>query len=559
MMTQPDTDSAYRRAVTRRSRRISIIWLVPVVALLIGAWLAWDTLSKQGPTITVQFDSAEGLQAGQSQLKYKDIVFGTVKKLELTPDKWHVVVTIETTREAEPLLTDKTVFWVVKPRLFAGSISGLSTVLSGSYVGLVPGQGGAKKHDFVGQEDPPVLEEHTPGRVFELKSPRIGSISTGSTIFYRGIEVGEVLGWDVSHMAESVTIRAFVRAPYDAYVRDETRFWNDSGLSINLGAHGVQVEVQSLKALLFGGIEFDTAPNDSASPQAAENHAFPLFADQDDAKSASYTRAVDGVSYFSGSVSGLAAGSEVTMHGMKIGEVTDVRLAPVPAKGIVAVVRYQVQPERVVGVGKRTYKTDEEAVAAMLDLGLRASVESANLLTGQQVVALEFVADAPHADIVMDGKDFVVPTTEGGGFAGLAASASAVLSKVNTIPFAQIGANLNGVLGSVNQAVEGPELKAAVADLAATLAAAHDLVQKVSVGASPAAKQLPEIAATLQKALTNANKLAVSVDDGYGNDTKFHRDLDRLLVQTDEAVRGIRSLADLLSRQPEALIKGRHE
>jgi len=120
------------RAVTRRSRRVSVIWVIPIVALAIGAWLAWDTLSKEGPTITVTFDGAEGLQPGQSQLKFKDIVFGTVKSLELAPDHTHVVVTIATTRQAEPLLTDKTVFWVVKPRLFAGSISGLETLLSGS-------------------------------------------------------------------------------------------------------------------------------------------------------------------------------------------------------------------------------------------------------------------------------------------------------------------------------------------------------------------------------------------------------------------------------------------
>jgi paraquat-inducible protein B len=319
------------------------------------------------------------------------------------------------------------------------------------------------------------------------------------------------------------------------------------------------LQVESLRALLFGGIEFDTAEADIASPQAAENHEFPLFDDPDAAKSASYTRTIAGVSFFSESVRGLAAGSEVTMHGMKIGEVTDVRLAPDPAKGIVAVVRYKVQPERIVGVGRRMYKDDPETMRAMFDKGLRASLESANLLTGQQTVALDFVPDAEHVDVAMDGKNFVIPTAEGGGFAGLAASATAVLGKVNAIPFAQIGSNLNGILGSVNKATEGPELKAAVENLAATLTAARDLVQKIDTGASPAAKQLPQIAASLQMALSNANKLLVSVGDGYGNDTKFHRNLDRLVVQTDEAVRAVRALGDLMSRHPEALIKGRSE
>ncbi len=138
-MTNLSEPPVLARAATRRTRRVSVIWLIPLVAVAIGAWLAWDTLSKEGPTITVTFNSGEGLQAGQSQLKYKDIVFGTVKSLELAPDHSHVIVTLATTHQAEPLLTDKTVFWVVKPRLFAGNISGLETLLSGSYVGMLPG------------------------------------------------------------------------------------------------------------------------------------------------------------------------------------------------------------------------------------------------------------------------------------------------------------------------------------------------------------------------------------------------------------------------------------
>jgi paraquat-inducible protein B len=553
--------STVPHATVRHSRRVSIIWLVPLVAVAIGAWLAWDTLSKEGPTITVTFDTAEGLQAGQSQLKYKEIVFGTVKSLALSEDRNHVIVTIETTHEAEPLLTEGTVFWVVKPRLFAGTVSGLETLVSGSYVGMLPPQkAGKEKRDFTGQEDPPVFTAHIPGHTFLLKSRRIGSISVGSPIFYRDLSVGEVLGWETGDMANSVVIHAFVRAPYDSYVHDETRFWNASGLSVALGAEGVHVQIESLRALLFGGVAFDTPKEDVHTAVAAEQHTFPLFSDREAANSASYTRVVSAVSYFTGSVRGLAPGSEVSMHGLKIGEVSEVRLVSDPQKGtILAQVRYEAQPERVVGVGKRDYATDEEAVTALLNRGMRASLATTSLLTGQQSVALEFVSDAPHAEILMEGDAFVVPTTESGGFAGLASSATEVLDKVNTIPFAQIGASLSGILGSVDKATEGPQLKEAITDLAATLASAQDLVHKIDAGASPAARQLPEIAASLQKALTSVNKLAVSVDAGYGNDTRFNRDLDRFLAQTDEAVRSLRSLSDLLAQHPEALIKGRSQ
>ncbi len=355
-------------AATRRSRRISMIWIIPLVALAIGAWLAWDTLSKEGPTIKIAFESGEGLQAGQSQLKYKEIVFGTVKSLELAPDQTHVVVTVATTRQAEPLLTEGTEFWVVKPRLFAGNLSGLETVLSGSYIGMLPAaKAGKSERDFVGREDPPVIGAHVPGRTFLLKSKRIGAVSVGSPIFFRDLGVGEVLGWDIADMAEYVTIHAFVRAPYDSYVHDQTRFWNASGVSIKLGGTGVEVQMESLKALLLGGVAFETPVTEIHSAETSENHVFPLFADRETANAASYTRKIPAIAYFPGSVSGLAPGSQVTMHGLKVGEVTDVRLSYDAAKdNVVAPVRFEVEPERVVGVGQRVFKTDADAVDALL-------------------------------------------------------------------------------------------------------------------------------------------------------------------------------------------------
>jgi len=543
------------QAVARRSRRFSIIWIVPLVAVAIGAWLAWDTLSKEGPTIEISFDSGEGLQAGQSQLKYKDIVLGTVKSLALAPDQTHVIVTVATTHEAKPLLTEGTLFWVVKPRFFAGNISGLETLLSGSYIGMQPAaKAGKSQRQFVGREDPPVLGANVPGRTFLLKSKRIGSVSIGSPIFFRDLAVGEVLGWDIADMAESVTIHAFVRAPYDSYVHDETRFWNASGVSIKLGGTGVEVQMESLKALLLGGVAFETPVADIHTAETPADHVFPLFADRDAANAASYTRKIPAISYFPGSVSGLAPGSAVTVHGLKVGEVTDVHLTYDAAKDEVsAPVRYEIEPERVVGVGKRVFNTDTESVQALLKQGLRASLQSANLITGQQNVALDFVADAPRVEVTMDGPDFVIPATEGGGFGGLTAAATDLLNKVNTMPFDQIGKSLEGILKSTNDMVAGPQMKKALTDLTAMIASAQGMIQRLDT------KQLPQLSADLEKTLTSANRLVLSLDSGYGDSTKFNRDLDRLMVQANDAVRSIRALSDLLARHPEALIKGRPE
>jgi paraquat-inducible protein B len=229
-------------------RRLPLIWAIPVVTVIIGAWLAWSTISQRGPLITITFETAEGLQANQSHVRHKDVDMGVVQKVSLTHDLKRVEVTVRMNREAEPLLTDKAEFWVVRPRFFAGAISGLQTLFSGSYIDLLPSaEGGEPKREFVGLENPPVLQSDVPGRTFLLQAKRIGSLNLGSPILFRDLEVGEVLGWDVGEMAREITIHAFVREPFDKYVRDNSRFWNASGAKVQLGANGIQLQVESLR------------------------------------------------------------------------------------------------------------------------------------------------------------------------------------------------------------------------------------------------------------------------------------------------------------------------
>ena len=559
MMSEAAGEQHLALASTRRSRRLSAIWLLPIVAVAIGAWLAWDTLSKEGPTITITFETAEGLQAGQSQLRFRDISLGTVKTLALSADHSHVLITVATTKQAEPLLTADAQFWVVKPRLFAGNVSGLSTLVSGSYIGMLPGDASAApKREFAGREDPPVLASNVPGRTFLLKATRLGSVTLGSPIFFRDLQVGEVLGWDIGDMAESATIHAFVRAPYDKYVTDQTRFWDASGLSVKLGGNGVEVQLESLRALLLGGVAFDTQLGAAQATESTEDHAFPLFANKEAAQSASYTRKVELIGYFPGSVRGLAPGADVTLHGLKVGEVTDVQLIYDRAKdAILAPVHFEVQPERFLGIGRTVFKNPEQGVNIMVDRGLRATLQSANLLTGQMLVALDFVPNAPPATVTEENGAFVVPTSESGGFSGLQAAATDLLNKVNTIPFDSLGRNLDKTAEGLNGLVNDPQAKQLLTSLNSTLAGVHDVVQNLDTNLGPAMKRLPDLSAGLQKTMSDANRLVLSLQAGYGDNTQFNRDLERLLLQLNDATRSIRSLADLLARHPEALIKGR--
>jgi paraquat-inducible protein B len=545
-------------AGVHRRRRIPLVWIVPLITALIAAWLAWDTFSKRGPTIEISFETAAGLTAGQSQLKYKNVVMGTVKSIGISPDFSHVVVTVETVREAEPFLNDKTIFWVVKPELFAGNVTGLETLLSGSYIGMRPSaEKGEPRHHFIGEQDPPVLQAWAKGTVFMLQSKRLGSISLGSPIFFRDLDVGTVLGWDLGDLASNVTIHAFVRAPYDRYVHNDTSFWNASGLSIKLAGSGISVEMESLRALLLGGIAFDT-PSDSTQPVAQANHNFPLYASLETAKSAGFGHQLQLLSYFPGSVAGLDVGADVTLNGLKIGEVTDVSLVYDPQKDrIVVPVHYRVEAGRIGNIAAAQGLDPGTLAAEMVKRGLRATLQSPSLITSGKIIALERITDAPAAQLERQGDVFVIPTSEVGGFDSIARSANELLSKINRIDFDRIGKSLVGAASGLDETINGPQLKKTLAALEKAMIDVQDIAKKLDTDASPALKRLPEIAAQLQSALTQANRLFGSINSGYGDDSRFRRDLDRLLPQITDAARSIRALTDLLSRHPEALIQGR--
>ena len=558
-MSESDGSPRPVQAHTRR-RRVPVIWIIPIVAIAIGGWLAWNTLSKEGPTITISFDTAEGLQAGQSQLKFKEITLGTVQSLDLTPDHSHVLVRIKTTRQAEPLLTDTTVFWVVKPRLFAGNVSGLDTLLSGSYVGMMPAEtAGKPQREFTGREDPPVLQANVPGHIFLLKAARLGSISLGSPVFFRDLSVGEVLGWDIADMATSVTIRAFVRAPYDTYVHDESRFWNASGVSLKIGGAGVELQMESLRALLLGGIAFDTPAEQYGrrdqrraarlSPVCQPRSSRRCFVQSQDSSDLSFFRF------------GARARARIRGYHAWTGGGPCNRRAPLVRRGTEQDRGARTVRGRTGTDSRRRSQVDLQDVSRSDGGGVETRNAS---VVGQResdhgaaVGGFGFRAECATG-AGDDGRyDFVLPTTSGGGFAGLQASATDLLNNVNAIPFKQIGDNLDGMLRSANGLVGDPQLHQALADLSGTLASAKTLIAHLDNGLGPAVRQLPEIATGLQKTLTSANKLVLSLDNGYGDNTQFNRDLSRLLAQLTDAVRSIRSLADLLARNPEALIKGR--
>src|SRR5512132_354498 len=333
-------------------RRFSLVWLIPIVAAIAGAWLVYTTFAERGPTITITFQFAAGLEPGKTPIKYRDVQLGLVKSVTLSDDLQHVVVTARMEKTAEKELREGTQFWVESARITAGGVSGLGTLLSGAYIGMRPGPGQPTRN-FVALETPPVYQVDVPGKRLNLHAERLGSVSPGSPIYFRGIEVGGVLGSQLDENGKDVSIFAFVRSPYDAFVRRDSRFWNASGIDVSLTGSGVNIRTESLQAILMGGIAFDAPVDASASQVAGDNAAFPLFASYDAIQQAQYTVKMPFVLYFDGSVSGLEAGAAVLSQGIKLGQVTDVHLEIDPAKLTARIpVTIVLEPQRWVSKGE---------------------------------------------------------------------------------------------------------------------------------------------------------------------------------------------------------------
>ena len=546
------------RAKVRRRRGFAAIWLLPIVAIAIGGYLAFNSLSRRGPTITISFRTADGLTAGQTKVKHKAVDLGTVESIRLAPDMSHVIVRVQMQAEAEPYLTDKARFWAVRPRLSGSSISGLETLISGGYIELDPGpKGDQSQREFTALEDPPGVRSDEPGQTFELHTARIGSLGSGSPVFYRDIVVGEVLGYSLPEGNGPITVNVFVRAPYDKWVRKGTHFWNASGLRVEIGAQGVHVQLESLQALLSGGVAFSTPDDARDTPSAPGGTNYQLYASQDDANTASYVQRLPFVLYFQSSAAGLAVGSPVQLYGIPIGNVTSVELQFDPAQATARVrVGIEVQPERLKAIGGGVHNTPEEVAEHLVARGMRAELSTTNYLTGSLAVSLEFPPNITAAQVSHEGDAIVLPT-EGGGLAGLTTSLSEILNKVNAIPFTQIGDNANGALAGLNGLLAGPQLKQAVGSLTSTLNDAQGLIKRADTGLAPLFKRLPDMSADLQQALNRASHLVGSADSSYGSNSQFQRDLERLMAQLNDTARSIRLLADFLDRHPEALIRGR--
>lgn len=537
--------------------RFSIIWVIPILSVLIAVFLLWRSLYDRGPEILITFDTADGLTSGQTQVKNKAVTLGTVDSITLSKDMHHVDVRVQMNASASGLLTDKSRFWVVRPRINGASVTGLETLLSGAYIAFDPGPpDGEKATQFRGLESPPGIQSDQPGRTYTLVAPAVGSVGPGAPVFFRDVDVGEVLGYTLPPGGVGpVLIQFFVREPYDHYLRTDTRFWNVSGVKVGFGAGGLKVQMQSIQALFSGGVAFSlnrSVPGQNVT-EAPANAIFQLYDDKESADNAGYNERLPVVTYLSSSVTGLAVGSSVTLFGIQVGSVTDVRLALDQKTGHARVrVAMDIQPERVLPADQIHHDEMVPTMQALTANGLRASTNSVSMLTGETNIALDFVKNAPPVETYMEGEALVIPG-QAGGMSGMMQSLSTVSDKLAAMPFEQIGKNANNLLAHADQRVDSPEVKEALVQLRDSLRSLHRLADNANEGMKPLMKRLPEMSRHLDQVLSNANKLLAS----YGGDTDFHRSLQSMVVQLGDTARSLRFLTEFLSNHPSALVTGR--
>lgn len=539
----------------------SLVWLIPILTALIGGWLIVHTLTDRGPLVTITFRTADGIEVQKTRIKYKSLDIGLVEGVRFSADFSRVEVRARLSKEAAHFLRRDTRFWVVRPTLSVRGISGLGTLLSGAYIEIGPGLG-APQFLFTGLESPPVVNADEAGKQITLMTRRLGSIDRGSLVHYQGIVAGEVLGYEMANDYRSVLIHAFVKAPFERLVRSNTRFWSASGLDLSVGPDGLRVKTESLQALLFGGIAFDTPDPQDAGVEDIAGLVFTLHEDLKSIQEQSYASKVRFVLFFEDSVRGLTIGAPVEFKGIKVGSVIDVRLEYDERNSAFRIpVVIEVEPERIVESGDRMKKAPREAFQLLVKRGLRARLQTGSLLTGQLYVDLDMhpktplrLADAARAGAVRAEPE--LPTIQG-NIEQMTVTARGILEKLDKIDFASIGAELQATLKGANALANAPQLQSSLADLSASLTSVRGIMRKVDSRVEPLTANLEQALLAAREALEKSKSTMALVEGILTPESPLHGHTVRLAQELAATARSIRSLVDMLERNPQSLLFGK--
>jgi len=531
-------------AVPARSAwgRLPLVWILPALVVLVGAFVVVRERILQGTSIEIRFENAEGLEVNKTKVRYKDVDIGEVRDIRVGDDRKEVIVTADIHRNARTYLVEDTRFWVVRPRVSGAGVSGLATLVSGAYISVDVGHSAAKRDHFVGLEIPPIVTADVPGREFILHADDLGSLDIGSSVFYRHITAGQVVGYNLDPGGGGVTIKVFINAPFDVYVTADTRFWQASGIDMSVNADGVKLRTESIASILEGGVAFGT-PAGAPTARVAADTAFTLFYDQDRAMRPSETEIRTFVMYFGGTLRGLSAGAPVDLQGITVGEVKSLDVEyDERSKQLAFPVVVELYPQRLRGRAQRAAAAapapapqtpgidSRTLIDSLVAHGLRAELKTGNLLTGQKFVSLEMHHDVSKEKVVWNERPAIFPTISG-SLDDIQDSVGVIAKKLSKVPFDQLSARLLAAMDSLDQ----------------TLKSADRLVHNVDSNLAP---QMQTTLAEAQAALKNAKDL-------LGQDAPLENDLGSTLLQVSRAAKSISALVDYLERHPESLLRGK--
>ena len=536
----------------------SIVWLIPLVTLLVGGWLIIKTVSEQGPEISISFKTAEGIQAGKTRIKYKNVDIGVVEQITFSEDFSNVLVTASFNQGTESFFRRNTRFWVVKPKLSLRGATGLSTLISGAFIEIDPGKGAEQFH-FVGLEEQPEVNANEAGKRIVLITQKLRSIDTGSPIYYKGLLAGEVLGHELGNDRQSVYIHAFIKEPFDTLIKGNTRFWNVSGMDISMGADGFNVRTESLQAIVIGGIAFETKDTLEPVNSDVENLVFTLHDDYSSIQDRVYTKVIKFMMFFEGSVRGLSIGAPVDFNGIRVGTVLDIRLELDSENADFRIpVLIEIEPERIIVRGDEEIVSSYETVNKLVEKGLRASLQIGSLLTGQLFVGFSMQPDTP---INLSGEETPypeLPTVKSADFGSIAQSAEVFLNKLNQIDIASLSNELLSTLEGTNRLFNGPEIKGALDDLQLSLQSFRSILIKVD---ESNLKQTINSGHVVMEKITETlgtfDETLLEVNTVLKPNSPLQYNIIKLTGELEETARSIRSLVDTLERHPQALIFGK--
>ncbi len=536
--------------VTER-RWPSIVWLVPLVTALVGGWLVVRTLTDQAPVATIQFQTAEGIEAGKTKIRYKSVEIGVVEEIDFAEDFSNVILTAKFNQGLDTFLRRNTRFWVVRPQLSVRGVSGLSTLISGSYIEIDPGPGAPQTH-FVGLEEVPLITTDDAGTRITLISKNLGSIGRGSPIYYQGILAGEALGYELAGDAQSVYIYAFVRDPFDQLLQGNSRFWNVSGVDLSLGADGIEVRTASVTSLLFGGISFETPDTLEISVADMSDLVFTLHESYADIEEQAYTRKIQFVMYFTGSVRGLSPGAPLEFRGIRIGEVLDIRMEFDASDTSFRIpVLVEIEPDRIVYRDAESALSPEQTLATLVDKGLRGRLQTGSLLTGQLFIEFNMYPGSEVVLVADESMPYPELPTIPGAFEAISQSIAGFVSKLETIDIEALGDSIVGILEGANELVNKPVNEQAVTDLESSMRSLRNILRNVEEA------DLEKTIAAANGVLVNLEKTLIMIEETLEPNAPLQHNVIKVMDELEETARAIRSLVETLERQPNSLIFGR--